>query len=138
MARENFQEDVDNAYRSFSDLAERRLYLAEKMVDMGHYEWEDRLREGIEEEPLCVDPLVIYPLDEEMEFQVLLSTGGPASRIRVRTNFCGEPLDAWFEFQDWFTEWTQPRQMDRDMLTRYVSKFYWFWTIQEIMEPYSN
>jgi len=39
------------------------------------------------------------------EFQILLSTGGPASRIMGELRD-GEPHRAWLEVQDWGTSWT--------------------------------
>ncbi len=43
---------------------------------------------------------------EPEEFNILLSTGGPAVRIMGELRG-GEPYRAWLEVQDWFTPWTQ-------------------------------
>ena len=48
--------------------------------------------------------------DRDVEFSILLTTGGPALRIRgeLDTNGYrqGEPRRAWLEHQDWGTPWT--------------------------------
>lgn len=43
---------------------------------------------------------------EDEEFMILLSTGGPALRIRGELS-SGEPDRAWLEYQDWGTPWTE-------------------------------
>lgn len=44
---------------------------------------------------------------EAEEFMVLLSTGGPALRIRGELGRFSEPSRAWLEYQDWGTPWTE-------------------------------
>ena len=41
------------------------------------------------------------------EYLILLTTGGPAVRIRGELNEHGEPSRAWLEVQDWFKPWTE-------------------------------
>jgi len=41
------------------------------------------------------------------EFQILLSTGGPATRIMGELDEHGEPYRAWLEVQDWYKPWTE-------------------------------
>jgi hypothetical protein len=41
------------------------------------------------------------------EFQVLLSTGGPALRMMGDLDQLGEPSRCWLEIQDWGTPWTR-------------------------------
>ena len=43
---------------------------------------------------------------EDAEFLILLTTGGPACRIRGELDHQGEPRRAWLEHQDWGTPWT--------------------------------
>ena len=62
---------------------------------------------------------------EAEEFQILLSTGGPALRI---TGYLGtdlEPVDPRLEHQDWGTPWTQLFDVNRDALQWFASLF-WF------------
>lgn len=40
------------------------------------------------------------------EYQIVLTCGGPALRIRGRLNETGEPETARLEWQDWGTQWT--------------------------------
>ena len=44
---------------------------------------------------------------EPVEYQILLSTGGPAVRITGRLNAYDEPETADLEYQDWGTPWTR-------------------------------
>ena len=56
------------------------------------------------------------------QFVLLLSTGGPASRIRGELSN-GEPHRAWLEIQDWGTPWTQ-YFVEQDTLLAYARCFY--------------
>ena len=57
------------------------------------------------------------------QFVILLSTGGPASRIRGELSN-GEPYRAWLEVQDWGKPWTQYFKADREPLLTYARCFY--------------
>ena len=132
MTEEEMIECAAEGYRSFVAKFEMWSYLHNKCNALEHYGWAESIEQRAQEEVLSVDCLAIYPPEEEMEYQVLLSWGGPASRLRVRTDFYGEPLDVWFEYQDWFTPWIEAPNMDRASLCDYVSQFFWFYSIQEI------
>jgi hypothetical protein len=72
----------------------------------------DDVRERIQESPLEVSVRSGWyaPGSEDNkpeDFLVLLSTGGPALRIRGDLNQHGEPDRAWLEYQDWGTPWTE-------------------------------
>ena len=41
------------------------------------------------------------------EFSILLCTGGPAVRVRGYLDSNGNPSNAWVEYQDWGTSWTE-------------------------------
>ena len=61
---------------------------------------------------------------EPEEFQILLSTGGPALRI-IGDLQGNEPSRARLEFQDWGTPWTQwRRDVDHEALDWFCSLFY--------------
>lgn len=62
---------------------------------------------------------------EPVEFKILLSTGGPASRI-VGELRDGEPVSAKLEVQDWFTAWTEYRgdEVSESVLLDYCRCFY--------------
>jgi hypothetical protein len=57
------------------------------------------------------------------QFVILLSTGGPASRIQGELSN-GEPRRAWLEVQDWGTPWTQYFGIKQDTLLAYARCFY--------------
>lgn len=44
---------------------------------------------------------------EPEEFEILLTTGGPALRIRGELDEYKQPCRAWLEYQDWGTPWTE-------------------------------
>lgn len=44
---------------------------------------------------------------EAVEYQILLSTGGPACRITGQLGAYGSPGTAGLEYQDWGTPWTR-------------------------------
>lgn len=74
----------------------------------------DAARERIQESPLSVmvrgdwySPGQAHDALEPVEFEILLSTGGPALRIRGELDEHCQPYRAWFEYQDWGTPWTE-------------------------------
>jgi len=58
------------------------------------------------------------------DFRILLSTGGPATRIVGTLNCYGEPDSAVIEAQDWFQPWTPFEGGDEDVLLRYCQLHY--------------
>jgi len=58
------------------------------------------------------------------DFRILLSTGGPATRIIGELNQYGEPCKATLQVQDWFTTWTDYEGGDEDVLLEYCARFY--------------
>ena len=82
----------------------------------------------IDEDPLSVQVRSGWgapggDLDAE-EYEILLSTGGPATRIVGGLDSYGEPQSASLEAQDWYTPWTVYNGGDEDVLLAYVSRFY--------------
>lgn len=57
------------------------------------------------------------------EFQILLTTGGPAVRIMGEVDG-GEPTRAWLAVQDWGKPWTQYFPADEKVLLAYARCFY--------------
>lgn len=57
------------------------------------------------------------------EFNILLTTGGPAVRIMGELDEHGEPYRAWLEVQDWGKPWTQYFPADPDTLLTYARCF---------------
>lgn len=63
---------------------------------------------------------------EPEEFELLLSTGGPATRIIGELGEHNEPIRARLQAQDWFTAWTdyQGDAISRSDLLAYCNVFY--------------
>lgn len=95
----------------------------------GGCEDQDQARQRIEEDALSVEVRSGWhsPGDADgirpSEFNILLSTGGPAVRIRGELNDICEPSRAWLEVQDWGKPWTQYFPADEDVLLAYASCF---------------
>lgn len=89
---------------------------------------EDEARERIQEDTLAIEVRSGWtPLGDTLtadEFMILLSTGGPATRIMGELDEYGEPRRAWLEVQDWFQPWTQFIGADQDVLLAYARCFY--------------
>jgi hypothetical protein len=95
----------------------------------------DEARTAIEESVLSVrvrdgwrSPGLKHDAEPE-EFEILLSTGGPALRIYGRLNEHDEPVDCELQLQDWFTPWTRWIPDDasadfHDYLDRFARIFY--------------
>lgn len=57
------------------------------------------------------------------EYEILLSTGGPALRIYGKLSDYNEPETAELQYQDWFTSWTI-YQADEGLLLKFAGAFY--------------
>jgi hypothetical protein len=73
-------------------------------------EGEDAAREEIYQSPLSIQVREgWHSVGEEgeiEEFEILLGTGGPASRIVGTLDEYSQPASARYEYQDWFKPWT--------------------------------
>lgn len=92
---------------------------------------EDKARERIQEDALsCLVRSGWYsPGDSDADkapsdFELLLTTGGPAVRIRGELGANMEPSRAWLEVQDWGKPWTQYFQASQETLLTYARCFY--------------
>ena len=64
---------------------------------------------------------------ENTEYYILLSTGGPALRIRGTLDKYGQPDTAILEYQDWGTPWTEDTRLgheDCETLLAFANHFY--------------
>lgn len=82
-------------------------------VDGDEFKEREHVEQRIQESPLSVqvrsgwgDPGAMREAHPE-EFEILLSTGGPALRLRGELDEHCEPCRAWLEYQDWGTPWTE-------------------------------
>ena len=93
------------------------------------YEAVDEAEQAIHEDPLSIQYRKgWYSPGEEndaaTEYEILLSTGGPATRIVGGINRYGEPESATIEAQDWFQPWTEyGGEQDEDALLEYARHF---------------
>lgn len=91
---------------------------------------EDDVRREIDEGPLSISvrdgwrsPGALNE-DGPEEYEILLSTGGPALRIYGKIGDHNEPETAELQAQDWFTPWTRVPDVDEDVLLDYARNFY--------------
>ena len=89
----------------------------------------EQIEQLVQEDPLSVEvrsgwASVGDTLDAE-EFCILLSTGGPAVRLRG-TLSSGSVDRCWLEHQDWFKPWELVMNSGAsDALVWYAERFYW-------------
>ena len=74
----------------------------------------------------AIDKLSELPLSVETtkHYNILLSYGGPASRIVGKLDSRNEPETATFEAQNWGTPWTAADDQDENMLLQFARLFY--------------
>lgn len=125
-----FRQAVQDAGERFVGAARELLDEREAARD-GDGEDEDDAQRAIDEYPLSVltrsgwrNPGTTN--EPDAEFEILLGTGGPASRIIGKLNEYAEPDSAYFEYQDWFQPWTQARLSGEqtDTLLEFARQFY--------------
>ena len=93
----------------------------------------ENARQAIEEDPLSVETRSGWRTpgtkdEEDVEYSILLSTGGPASRIYGELGEFNEPSTASIQYQDWGTPWTTLRPLsenEENALLEYARCFYW-------------
>lgn len=101
-------------------------------IDGDEFKSAEDVRERIQESPLSVEvrggwysPGGDGDKGKAEEFQILLSTGGPALRIMGELDEHGEPTRAWLEYQDWGTPWTHHYvEGFGDVLLKFCQQFY--------------
>lgn len=118
----------DNGTLSLDELAEFKHLKqvsdgADCREDAEQRIWEDPLSIEVRNDwhtPNACDDTNSGPTD----FRILLSTGGPATRIVGKLNQYGEPVRATIQAQDWFTPWTDYEGGDENILLDYCTQFY--------------
>ena len=102
--------------------------LARMEATREHVEDEDDARDAILEDALSVEVRSDWhtPGDssQDTEYCILLSTGGPASRIIGDLDQWKQPVSATLQIQDWGAPWTDYREASQDTLLQYASCFY--------------
>jgi hypothetical protein len=93
------------------------------------YHDEDEARERIQEDALSVEiredwHSVGKGNEGEIEFCLLLCTGGPAVRIIGTLDRYKQPNTAVLQYQDWGTTWTDYHEADESTLLVYARCYY--------------
>lgn len=109
---------------------------AEELAELSEAAGECKSREDAEQR-IMEDPLSLqmrgdwYAYDTEpadaakpVEFELLLGTGGPATRIIGELDDHGQPTRARLQTQDWFLPWTDYIDGDSETLLTYCRCFY--------------
>ncbi len=122
---ERLQEIGRNAWQCIAEM------VAQQKAAEGDDEAFEKATQAILEDPLSVQVRSGWytPGDgpgEPEEYQILLSWGGPATRIVGRLDEHGEVESARLEAQDWGTPWTEYREHWEDSVLRtYASQFFY-------------
>ena len=106
--------------------------IGDESLDVDGFEFDaDEAQQRIQEDALSVEVRSGWhsPGDAEgakaEEFNILLTTGGPACRIIGELNQHGEPDRARIEHQDWGTPWTELFGcIEQETLLTYCRQFY--------------
>lgn len=126
--------DIERAFANgrawFTEIQE--LTIKQRQIQDGEIEGdEDAIRQQIEEGPLSVQvrdgwrsPGGDNTASAE-EYEILLSTGGPALRIYGKLGQYNEPESAELQAQDWGTPWTRVPNCDEETLLSYARNFYY-------------
>jgi len=89
---------------------------------------EDEARQRITDDPLSLQVRSGWESPGESltatEYEILLSTGGPATRIVGDLSEHKEPISATLQAQDWSTAWTAYGEADEDTLRAYADHFF--------------
>lgn len=119
-ADHELQSDAEELIELFDDLT-----VEDEILDL------DEIRERIQESPLSVQVRGDWhdPGEEDegpAEFEILLSTGGPALRIVGDLDQHCQPDRARLEYQDWGTPWTEKilDHADYQTLLAWAQQFY--------------
>lgn len=101
-------------------------------IDGEAFTSEDAVTERIRESPLSIQVRGGWYIPGEKEgaaeeFEILLSTGGPALRIIGELDEYAQPSRPCLQYQDWGTPWTEyiiPAESQRDALQTFCEEFY--------------
>lgn len=106
----------DAAYETAAHIA-RLIRLRDRCNASDRYDWAEAIQQQIDEMPLSVLVRSDWHQPDEAgaagEYEILLSTGGPAVRITGPLTSYREPDDAFLQCQDWGTRW-QPVTLDHE------------------------
>lgn len=111
---------------------ERLLRIMDKANGTERYDLVDYISSRLDEIPLSVLVRSGWhnPGDdtagEPVEYEILLSTGGPAVRIYGELGIHNEPQTAELQVQDWFKPWTPANfEYSEGTLLQFAQQFYY-------------
>lgn len=84
-------------------------------------EGDTQAEQELSEQVLALSLKTTNHQNETRTWVIDLGTGGPAYRIKVKTDFNGEVIDADYQFQDWFEPWTSATNQDKELVIDFVS-----------------
>lgn len=123
--------EIDEAARALEAWNEENgEELADLVEEAGECTDADDARQRIEEDPLSIqvrgDWHSVGEESEDVEFEILLCTGGPACKIVGELGNGNEPDRARLMYQDWFTPWEElvTTGSDNEALIEYCRTFY--------------
>jgi hypothetical protein len=113
-----FHQDAQHYYEACfgpeSDRAKRYETIL-KAEEEGDYDAVDELREEEAESVLSVEQLT-HSFRGNCEWEILITSGGPAARVLVEVDVNGEVKWAEFQYQAWHQAWYAPEGQSRRML----------------------
>jgi hypothetical protein len=133
--KEEMTTDIERAFANgrawYAEIEQlvQRLETAEEQAIHGPDETE-AVRTEIEQGPLSVMVRDGWHQpgaqgdDGAEEYEILLSTGGPALRIYGKLDRYEQPSNAELQAQDWGTDWTRVPDCDETVLLAYANCFY--------------
>lgn len=89
-------------------------------IDPNNGNVEEQAQQRLQEMPLSFEKLMTNHRTEEITWEILLGTGGPADRVLVTTDARGIIDSAVWEFQDWFEPWTAAENQDAALVQRFA------------------
>ena len=127
-------QDMEHALTNGRGWYQNIVELLEKLDHAADGSFRDDVQREIEEGPLSImvrdgwrSPTA-GALGEHAgadEYEILLSTGGPALRIYGQIGEYNEPKTAELQAQDWFTPWVRVPDCEEEKLLAYARCF-WF------------
>jgi hypothetical protein len=125
MPRENIQEEANRHYASrFGEDMTAMLACIDGETETVEYEGEmideSDAMERLQEQPLSFQKVITDHINETIQWEILLGTGGPADRVMVTTDYHGSVESAEYQFQDWFQPWTTAEDQDEALVQRYA------------------
>jgi len=130
MTTEKKNHAIDNAKGWMGTIMDAVAELKQAQENDDSRDREDSIREEMMEMPLSVSVREGWKApgseSELAEYEILLSTGGPALRIWGELGRYNEPANARLEWQDWGTPWTEHTTTaeEDEALLAFASLFY--------------